>query len=110
MKTLNLTEKRILLFKKILSIENEDLINKLFVIVDKFLTETVEVENHLEDVNFSSISFDEWSEIFMEDRNLNEYIPEYDMTIGEYRKKIYESEISESFPVENFLKKLEKYV
>ncbi len=64
-------------------------------------------ENNLEEINFTSISFETWCEKFMEDKDMNEYIPEYGMTIGEYRKKIYEAETGENIPVEDFFKKLQ---
>lgn len=110
METLNLAEQKLLLFQKILDIENESIINKLFTIVDKYVTKKKEDEIDIENIDVSSLSFEEWNEYFMENRDLKEYIPEYDMTLGEYRKKIYEAEVSESFPVENFFKKLESYV
>ncbi len=110
MKTKNIAEQKLLLFQKILSIENENIINRLSLLIEKITNKNQYKEIDLESIDIETISFEDWNELFMEKRDLNEYIPEYDMTLGEYRKKIYSAELSESFPVEKFFKKLESYV
>ena len=42
----------------------------------------------------------------MKEQDLNEFIPEYNMTLGEYRKKIYNIKISKDFPINQFINKL----
>ena len=94
MKTINLAEQKLLLFQKILTIQNEKKINQLFSIVD------ILAQNKEED---TKISFKEWNNLFMKEQDLNEFIPEYNMTLGEYRKKIYNIEISNDFPINQFI-------
>lgn len=46
----------------------------------------------------------------MTERDLNEFIPEYDMTLGEYRMKIYKAEKGKDYSINQFLEKLDGYV
>ena len=112
MDTIKLAEQKLLLFQKIMSIENEKILKKLFIIVDKFIInkKAKETDVDLENIDIETLSFDEWNNIFMEEKNLNEYIPEYDMTLYDYRLKIYNTEKGKSYPINQFLKKLEHYV
>ncbi|HFA51778.1 MAG TPA: hypothetical protein ENJ95_22405 [Bacteroidetes bacterium] len=42
----------------------------------------------------SKLPFEEWNKQFSDGADLDEYLPDYKMTMGEYRRKIYESERS----------------
>lgn len=99
METLNLAEQKLLIFQKIMSINNQNKINKLYTIVDKLSNE-----------NDIDLSFEEWNDLFMEDTDLTKFIPEYDMTVGELRKKIYDAETSKNIPINQFINKLKNYV
>lgn len=103
MGTINLAEKKMMLFRKIIDIENEKAINTLTKIIDKIL-----LINQSE-INIEDLTFEEWNSLLMEDKDLNELISEYGITLGEYRRKIYEAEKSESYPIQQFLDKLESY-
>ncbi|MCB1155856.1 MAG: hypothetical protein KDK45_00025 [Leptospiraceae bacterium] len=70
-------------------------------------------KNSLVEIRISSQiekpDFESWNEQF-EGRDLNEYISEYGMTLGEYRKRIYDAEASEnSMTKEEFLDKLSNW-
>jgi DNA replication protein DnaC len=101
MQTINLAEQKLLLFQKIMSIQNKQKLNQLFVIVDKF------TENSKNDI--TNLSFEEWNDLFMEEKDLDEFISEYGMTLGEYRLKIYNAEKGNDYPINQFLEKLENY-
>lgn len=107
---MNIAEQKLFLFQKILSIENESIIKRLFLIIEKITTKNQLKEINLEDIDIETLSFEEWNELFMEKRNLNDYIPEYDMSLKDYRMKIYNTERGESYPINQFFKKLESYV
>lgn len=102
METKNLAEQKLLIFQKIMSIQNEKKINQLFAIVNKF------TKNKISDNK--QLSFEEWNSLFMTERDLNEFIPEYDMTLGEYRMKIYKAEKGKDYSINQFLEKLDGYV
>jgi CO dehydrogenase nickel-insertion accessory protein CooC1 len=101
METSNLAEQKLLLFQKIMNIQNEKKLKQIVFIINKVTQSSKDKVD---------ISFEEWNSLFMEDNDLNEFISDYNMTLGDYRKKIYEAEISQSLPLEDFLTKLEKYV
>lgn len=109
MNTINFADKKILLFQKLLTIDNEEALNQLNILINNFILEAKSLDN-IENIDINSLSFQEWNKIFMEEKDLNEYIPEYDMTLLDYRMKIYNAERSESFPINKFFKKLESYV
>ena len=112
MDTINLAEQKLKLFQKIMSIENEQILNKLFIITDKFIATktTNESQDELENIDIKELSFEEWNELFMQEKDLDEYIPEYDMTLHDYRMKLYRAEQGKSYPINQFKKKLESYV
>jgi len=107
---LNLADKKILLFQKIIAIENENILQQLNILIDKITSSQIsnfdfdEIEEDIE-----NLTFDEWLNKYMITKDLNQNIEEYDMTLFEYRKKIYDSEKSKSFPINLFLNKLEQY-
>ena len=112
MDTINLAEQKLKLFQKIMSIENEKTLNKLFIITDKFLAKktTNNSLSDIENIEINGLTFEEWNELFMQEKNLDDYIPEYEMSLREYRMKIFNAEKGKSYPINQFLKKLENYV
>lgn len=105
MDTSSLAEQKISLFQKIMTIENEKVLSSLSKLIDKLVT-----GKQSEDISIDGLSFEEWNELFMEQTDLQSFIHEYNMTLSEYRRKIFEAEKSKSYPIEQFLKKLESYV
>ena len=47
-----------------------------------------------DDFDATKLSFEEWNKQFSDEADLDEYLAEYGMTMGDYRRKIYESEKS----------------
>ena len=45
-----------------------------------------------EEKGIKIISFEEWNKQFADNENLDDFIPEYGTTLGEFRKAIYEAE------------------
>ncbi len=95
-----------------MSIENEKVLSKLFIIADKFITkkQTNDAKEDIEDIDIATLSFNEWNKLFMQEKDLNEYIPEYEMTLRDYRMKLFNAEKGKSYPINQFFKKLESYV
>ena len=56
-----------------------------------------------------SISFKEWNEQFEEDRDLETYLPEYGMTLYDFRFKIYNSERQEGVSKEEFMNRVNRW-
>ena len=112
MDTINLAEQKLKLFQKIMSIENEKILNKLFIITEKFIAKkaTNNARIDLENIDITGLSFEEWNKLFMQEKDLNEYIPEYEMSLREYRMKLFNAEQGKSYPINQFFKKMESYV
>ena len=55
------------------------------------------------------MTFEEWNVQFTDDMDLNEFIPEYGMTLKEFRLKIYNSERSEGMSKEKFIEKVNQW-
>lgn len=62
-----------------------------------------------EDIVKSELSFEEWNKQFEDNRNLDEYLPEYEMTLREYRRQIYKAEIGEEISREEFFESMSKW-
>ena len=112
MDTMNLAEQKLMLFQKIMAINNEEQLGKLLWIVEKLRMQESDASGELQDSenDAAALTFEEWNALFMEPKQLDEYIPEYGMTLRDYRRKIYEAEMEENQPIESFLRKLDKYV
>jgi len=52
-----------------------------------------------------NITFEQWNLQF-EDNNIDEFIPEYNMTLREFRTQIYEAEFSKGLSLNEFEKRL----
>ena len=81
MEIMNFAEQKLLLFQRIMNIQNENKLKYLFLIVDRFLT------NNDEDFN---LTIEEWNNIFMEEDDLNSFISEY----GKIFDKLSENKVN----------------
>ncbi len=73
------------LIEEINSVNDDDTLQKLYSTVHSIINDTKKETNP---------TFEEWNKQFEDNIDLNEYIPEYGMTLKEFRTGIYKSEIS----------------
>ena len=97
-------EQKFKIFENILSVNNDKLLQKLSIFIKEFISEYDKLNENAD--NTEIVSFDKWNEQFTDSRSLNEFIPEYQMTLGDFRRQIYESETGDSMPLSEFQKKL----
>ena len=97
-------EQKFKIFENILSVNNDKLLQKLSIFIKEFISEYENLDENKSEKNIES--FEKWNEQFTDDRNLNEFIPEYQMTLEDFRRQIYESETGETIPLSEFQKKL----
>jgi hypothetical protein len=45
----------------------------------------------------NAVSFEQWNEQFEDEADLSENLAEFDMTLGDFRKKIWEAETEDKF-------------
>ena len=87
-------EYKLAIIEKILSVDNERTAVHLFELVDTFLKElSGENTEETEQEPAAYQTFEEWNEQFTDSRDLNEHMPEYGMTLREFRMGIYEAEM-----------------
>lgn len=95
---MTLKEKKLSLIQGLLLLQDETIINKIDGLIKKGLSYTSNEKKVL--------SFDKWNEQFEDNADLNEFIEEYGMTLGEFRKATYEAEVGESMSLEEFFEVL----
>ena len=100
-------EKKIAIFQSILSVNNEKILEQLQFLITSFLSEQ-QKESSIEQQN-ELISFEEWNKQFNDNRDLKEYIDEYAMTLGEFRRQIYEAEVGKSMTLPEFENKVKQW-
>ncbi len=93
------TDYKTKVIREIRVVNDDDTLRKLYSVVHKFLEDNKKEE--------AKPSFEEWNKQFDDDYNPDDFIPEYGMTLREFRMGIYEAEISgEEISIDKFQKKL----
>ena len=77
---------------EIMSIENEKTLKKLYTVVHTFLADYREDKKGKKP---EKPSFEQWNKQFTDNQSLDDFIPEYGMTLREFRKDIYDAEMSD---------------
>ena len=101
------TTQKLKIFENILAVNNKKLLNKLQYFIINFIS-----ENEVTDINnieAEAISFEEWNKQFTDNKDLNEYIQEYGMTVGNFRRQIYEAEFGNTMSLNEFENKVKQW-
>ncbi|HAN77236.1 MAG TPA: hypothetical protein DCQ31_05405 [Bacteroidales bacterium] len=101
----SLAELKISLVQTIFSLENADEILKIQNFINSLLF-PINTENIDHEVE---LSFSEWNEQFDTNQNLDEFIEDYGMTLGEYRLLVYNSEQEEGISKDEFIEKINRW-
>jgi cytoplasmic iron level regulating protein YaaA (DUF328/UPF0246 family) len=101
------TEQKLKIFENILAINNENLLNDLQIYITKQISEYKKVKK-TESKN-ETISFEKWNEQFTDDRNLDDFIPEYGMTLREFRQDIYNAETGNGMTINEFENRVKQW-
>lgn len=88
---MSVSDYKVKVLKEILNLENELALKKIYQMIHQFIADFKEVADEAHEKEI--VSFEEWNEQFTDDMDLNEYIPEYGCTLGEFRRAIYEAEM-----------------
>ena len=102
---MTIADYKLQVFKEIMQLENEYAIKQLYHVVHTFLEDfqkIAEKEKH------EKQSFEEWNKQFIDNQDLDSFIPEYGTSLREFRKGIYEAETGETIPLDVFQQKLRK--
>ncbi len=93
------------------SVKNKKLIDlaRKMAITD-FSVEVIENETDNDnDFDANEMTFEEWNKQFDDNRNLDEFIPEYGTTLRRFRMGIYESEREEGYTVNEFFNRMKSW-
>jgi thymidylate synthase len=83
MSVMTLSDYKIQVFKEIMLVENEMVLKQLHQMVHSFLADYKKISD--DGAENGKISFEEWNEQFIDNRNLDDFIPEYGITLREFR-------------------------
>ena len=97
------------LIQAILEIQQPELLEKITGYVQDVLNNGHGKQGREEEGEFDAneLSFEEWNKQFGDGQNLDEHVPEHGMTLGEFRRKIYDAERSEERPIEDFFEQMD---
>ena len=104
--TQNLAEQKLALAQAIFNLHDSQKLAQIQSFVEKLTDERQEAEH---EYNAKLLTFDEWNKQFDDDYNPDDYIPEYGMTLHEYRMKIYQAEKEEGMSKEHFSEKVKNW-
>jgi len=100
------TEQKLKIFENILAVNDKEKLLELQYIIKNFISENkITYTNN----DTEAISFEEWNKQFTDQRDLNEYIPEYGMSVGDFRRQIYEAEFGNSMSLNEFENKVKQW-
>jgi len=101
------TEQKLKIFENILAVNDKDKLLELQYIIKNFISENGIV--YTKRKKSKTISFEEWNKQFIDNRDLDEYIPEYGMTLGDFRRQIYKAEFGKSMSLNEFENKVKEW-
>jgi len=108
--TSNAAEQKVWLAQTILSLEDTTKLAQIQYFVQSILEpieqEEVEEEEEENDYDAKQLTFEEWNEQFDDTYELDDFLPEYNMTVREFRQSIYDSERGPGMSFDEFVTKL----
>lgn len=105
---MTLLDYKLEVFRELMHIENENAIKQIHAFVHNFYSE---LQNNTEFTNTASetVSFEEWNKQFTDDKNLDTFLPEHDLTLRELRRQIYNAEMSAEMSMQEFKQSLKSW-
>ncbi len=89
------------IIQQLVSLDDMDLLLKIQrLLKGAFKTEKGSTPDDEDEFDASKMTFEEWSRQFTDERDAEDFLPEYNMTLQEFRRTIYEAEKSGSLTYE----------
>ena len=105
---MSISEYKIRVFKEIMPVENELALKQIYHMVHQFIEDYPELIE--DDKQAEPISFEEWNKQFTDDRDLDDFIPEYGITLRKFRQSIYDAEMSgDEISLDELLEDIKKW-
>ena len=92
---MQLAQYKLEIINRILQIDDQHLLEQLNSVIKKHSEQAKnksQPKTDDEEYDAKKMSFEKWNEQFEGDLDLDEYLPDYGMTRGEFRRMIYERE------------------
>ena len=103
MENISFAEQKISLAQTILALNDES----SFIQIKKYIDDLFAVDTDIEnDFDAKALSFDDWNKQFEDNDNLDDFVPDYDMTLRDFRLKIYNSERQKGMSKKEFINKV----
>lgn len=94
------------IFQDILAVNDEKLLRQLQFLITTFIAEHKEI--HSEEQS-EKITFEKWNMQFTDNKDLNDYLPEYEMTLGDFRRQIYDAEYGKTMTLNEFENRVKQW-
>lgn len=94
------------LIKNILTINNLETLQELSKVLSDFFSiqnKTKETDTAISITELENKTFEEWNKQFNDEEQLDDVLPEYNMTLKAFRYKVWLSEQSEEKPIEGLM-------
>ena len=110
MEKLDFAEEKIVLAQTILALQEIELLEDIKNYIENILAQrNSRVESKEDDFNVGILNFEEWNKQFEEEKNLDDYIPEYEMKLRDFRMNIYSAEKGNNLSKKEFMDKINNW-
>ena len=108
MEALSFEKRKISLAQTILALNDTNKMFRIQTFIQEVLTDISEQKTQKQENEYDAklLSFEQWNEQFDDEYNLNDFIPEYGMTIRDFRLQIYNSEQEQGMSKKAFFEKV----
>ncbi len=103
MEATNLSQQKISIAQTIFALKDRNLISHIQSYIDGLVQNVQEVDSEFD---AKLLTFEKWNEQFEDEYKLDDFIHDYDMTVREFRLKIYNSERGKGMSKQDFFKKI----
>lgn len=91
---MSLQEQKLSLIQGLLLVQDKSIIDQIDTIIKSSLASSISQSTF--------VNFETWNNQFQDNQDLDTVIEEYGMTLGEFRKQIWQSEMEEIVELEDF--------
>jgi hypothetical protein len=91
---MSLQEQKLSLIQGLLLVQDKSIIDQIDTLIKAALTSNTQKSTFL--------NFETWNKQFQDDQNMDTMLEDYGMTLGEFRKQIWQSEMDEMVELDDF--------
>ncbi|MEA3443193.1 MAG: hypothetical protein U9R19_00550 [Bacteroidota bacterium] len=108
MENLSFAEQKISLAQTILSLTDKNSFTQIQSYINSlYKGKRKSIKKQEDDFDAKTLTFDEWNKQFEDEYDLDDYIPEYGMSLHDFRLRIYKSEKETGITKQEFVAKMD---